>query len=44
MAAVGATPENYGMKVQSHPVLMVTSPLKMRSAKSLQLSFSGDRA
>lgn len=42
MAAVGATPENYGMKVQSHPVLMVTSPLKMRSAKSLQLSFSGD--
>lgn len=42
MAAVGATPENYGMKVQSHPILMVTSPLKMRSAKSLQLSFSGD--
>jgi hypothetical protein len=41
MAAVGATPENYGMKVQSHPVLMVTSPLKMRSAQSLQLSFSG---
>jgi hypothetical protein len=42
MAAVGSTPENYGMKVQSHPVLMVTSPLKMRSAKSLQLSFSGE--
>jgi len=42
MAAVKATPENYGMKVQSHPVLMVTSPLKMRSAKSLQLSFSGE--
>ncbi|MBS0176888.1 MAG: Z1 domain-containing protein [Nitrospira sp.] len=42
MAAVSATPENYGMKVQSHPVLMVTSPLKMRSAKSLQLSFSGE--
>lgn len=42
MAAVKATPENYGMKVQSHPVLMVTSPIKMRSAKSLQLSFSGE--
>lgn len=42
MAAIKATPENYGMKVQSHPVLMVTSPIKMRSAKSLQLSFSGE--
>lgn len=42
MAAIKATPENYGMKVQSHPVLMVTSPLKMRSARSLQLSFSGE--
>jgi len=30
------------LRVQSHPVLMVTSPLKMRSAKSLMLSFSGD--
>ncbi|MDR5744446.1 Z1 domain-containing protein [Caballeronia sp. LZ029] len=41
MAASGATPREYGLKVQSHPVLMVTSPLKMRTAKSLQLSFSG---
>jgi hypothetical protein len=41
MAKVHATPENYGMKVQSHPVLMVTSPIKMRSAKSLQVSFCG---
>jgi hypothetical protein len=29
------------MRVQSHPVLMVTSPIKMRSARSLQVSFSG---
>lgn len=42
MAAVGATPREYGLKVQSHPVLMVTSPLKMRTAKTLQLSFSGE--
>jgi hypothetical protein len=28
--------------VQSHPVLLVTSPLKMRTARSLQLSFSGE--
>lgn len=42
MVAVKAKPEKYGMKVQSHPLLMVTSPLKMRSAKSLQLSFCGE--
>ena len=41
MVAGGGTPREYGLKVQSHPVLMVTSRLKMRSAKSLQLSFSG---
>jgi hypothetical protein len=42
MADSGATPRDYGLRVQSHPVLLVTSPLKMRSAKTLQLSFSGD--
>ena len=41
MAATGASPREYGLKVQSHPVLMVTSRLKMRSAKNLLLSFSG---
>jgi len=41
MAASGATPREYGLKVQSHPVLMVTSRLKMRSARDLMLSFSG---
>lgn len=41
MAESGATPEHYGLKVQSHPVLMVTSRIKMRAAKSLMLSFSG---
>lgn len=43
MVESGATPKDYGLKVQSHPVLMVTSPLKMRTAESLWLSFSGDR-
>jgi len=42
MAASGSTPRDYGLKVQSHPVLMVTSRLKMRNAKNLMLSFSGD--
>lgn len=41
MAANGLTPEQYGLKVQSHPVLMVTSRLKMRTARNLLLSFSG---
>lgn len=41
MAAAGSTPRDYGLKVQSHPVLLVTSRLKMRSARTLMLSFSG---
>ena len=41
MEASGATPKQYGLKVASHPVLMVTSRVKMRSARSLWLSFSG---
>jgi len=41
MAASGATPRDYGLKVQSHSVLMVTSRLKMRTARNLMLSFSG---
>ena len=38
----GAKPWDYGLRVQSHPVLLVTSPLKMRTAMDLQLSFSGE--
>ena len=41
MASTGGTPRDYGLKVQSHPVLMVTSRLKMRAARNLMLSFSG---
>lgn len=41
MAASGSTPREYGLKVQSHPVLMVTSRLKMRAARNLMVSFSG---
>lgn len=41
MAASGGTPRDYGLKVQSHSTLMVTSRVKMRSARSLSLSFSG---
>lgn len=41
MVDSGGTPKDYGLKVQSHPVLMVTSPLKMRTAETLYLSYSG---
>jgi hypothetical protein len=41
MASSGATPREYGLKVQSHSVLMVTSRIKMRTAKDQLLSFSG---
>jgi hypothetical protein len=42
MVAVGATPRYYGLKVQSHSVMTVTSPSKMRASKKLMLSFSGE--
>lgn len=38
------TPDEYGLKVQSHPVLTVTSPLKMRNSETLSLSYSGSLA
>ncbi|MBB3149768.1 hypothetical protein FHS21_006222 [Phyllobacterium trifolii] len=41
MAASGSTPRDFGLKVQSHSVMLVTSKLKMRTARSLMLSFSG---
>lgn len=42
MAAVGGTPRDYGLKVKSHPLLMVTSRVKMRNAEDLQLAFAGE--
>jgi hypothetical protein len=41
MHAVGGTPRDYGLKVKAHPVLMVTSRVKMRNSTSLNLVFSG---
>jgi hypothetical protein len=41
MVAVGATPDKYGLKVASHPSLLVTSPMKMRTAHTIRLSYSG---
>ena len=41
MQSVGGTPSDYGLKVKAHPVLMVTSRVKMRAATPLDLVFSG---
>lgn len=42
MASVGATPKDYGLKVRSHPLMLVTSAVKMRSGTELSLSYAGD--
>lgn len=42
MCAVRQTPRDYGLRVRSHSSLLVTSRVKMRHGRSLQLSFSGD--
>lgn len=41
MARSNRTPREYGLRVRSHPVLTVTSSLKMRHARELHLSFGG---
>lgn len=43
MAEANLTPEQYGLKVMSHEVLTVTSPLKMRNAQPVSLTYSGTR-
>lgn len=42
MVAAGATPKQFGLRVKSHSVLTVTSPAKMRNARPVQLTYSGD--
>ncbi len=42
MAMIGATPEQYGLRIQSHDILLVTAPNKMRHSREFQLSFQGE--
>lgn len=42
MVSVGGTPKDYGLKVRSHPLMLVTSAVKMRSGTELSLSYAGD--
>lgn len=41
MASVRGSPRNYGLRVRSHPALMITSRVKMRSGTPMKLSFAG---
>ena len=41
MHEMGETPANYGQRVQTHPVLMVTSQVKMRYTAELTCSYQG---
>ncbi len=42
MENIGATPKVYGLKVLAHPVMLVTSAMKMRSGTRMKLSYAGD--
>lgn len=42
MSAIGGTPRDYGLRVKSHPALLITSRVKMRNGVELDLSFAGD--
>ncbi|MDZ5454438.1 Z1 domain-containing protein [Labrys sp. ZIDIC5] len=41
MRAINGTPKDYGLKVRSHPVMMVTSKVKMRHASEVDINFQG---
>lgn len=41
MAAVGGTPKDYGLRVRSHPALMVTSKVKMQNGTELEIAYAG---
>lgn len=42
MAMIGATPEQYGLRIQSHDILLVTAQNKMRHSREFQVSFQGE--
>ena len=42
MAMIGSTPEQYGLRIRSHDILLVTAQNKMRHAREFQVSFQGE--
>lgn len=41
MQRMSATPREFGLRVMAHPAMEVTSPMKMREAARIALSYSG---
>ncbi len=41
MAAIGATPKDYGLRVETHDVLLVTAANKQRHGEEFDLSYAG---
>jgi Z1 domain len=39
MSSIGATPEEFGLRVQTHPVMYITSQMKMKSGQRQRLSY-----
>lgn len=44
MAAMKGNPKDYGLKVRSHPTLMITSQVKMRDAQEIEINLAGSLA
>lgn len=42
MAMIGSTPESYGLRIQSHDIMLVTAQNKMRHAPEYQVTFEGE--
>jgi hypothetical protein len=42
MVAAGGTPKDFGLRVRSHSVLTITSRAKMRNARPVSFTYSGD--
>ena len=42
MAASRQTPRDFGHRVRSHPLMMVTSQVKMRNGRQIDITFAGD--
>ena len=42
MAIQKRTPKDFGLRILSHPTMLVTSQVKMRHGSSIQITFNGD--
>lgn len=42
MAMIGSTPESYGLRIQSHDIMLVTAQNKMHHSEEYQVSFAGE--